>query len=138
VTAAHEQLSLYGAVSMMFFGAIYFMVPRLTGRAWASGALVSGHLVAVMLGVLGSVAALALAGAVQSSMLADAKTPLPEILLQMRTPLLLHSASQLLLLAASLLLLVNFCRTACACGEQPAVASDNLFRRPAGMEGTVS
>lgn len=138
VTAAHEQLSLYGAVSMMFFGAIYFMVPRLTGRAWASGALVSGHLVAVMLGVVGSVAALAMAGGVQSSMVADAKSAFPEILLQMRTPLLLHSAAQLLLLAASLLLLVNFCRTACPCGDEPAAATGEIFRRPSGMEASVS
>jgi cytochrome c oxidase cbb3-type subunit I len=138
VTTAQEQLSFYGAVSMFFFGAIYFMVPRLTGRAWASGALVSGHMAAVMLGVAGSVAALALAGAVQSSMLMDAKVTFPEIFHQLRTPLLLNSAAQLLLLSANLLLLVNFCRTACVCCEEPAVANGELFRRPSGMEASVS
>ena len=47
LSTAIEQLGIYGGVSMMFFGAIYYMVPRLTGAAWASPGLTAGHRVLV-------------------------------------------------------------------------------------------
>ena len=43
---------------MMFFGAIYYMVPRLTGNAWASTGLTAGHRVLVVFGVVVSVVTL--------------------------------------------------------------------------------
>jgi len=125
-----EQLTLYGAVSMLFFGAIYFMVPRLSGRAWASPVLASGHAVMVMTGVVGSVAALMWAGTMQSELLADAKVPAGEIFAQIRFPLLFNTAAQFVLLGANLLLLVNFVRTACPCQAEPADAP-KFFRQPA-------
>ena len=51
LTAAVEQLGRYGGISMMFFGAIYYIVPRLTGTAWASGGLMMGHRALVLFGV---------------------------------------------------------------------------------------
>jgi cytochrome c oxidase cbb3-type subunit 1 len=136
LTTALTQLSLYGAVSMLFFGAIYFMVPRLTGRPWASAALTSGHMVAVMIGIVGSVVALAAASVVQGDLLLDAKVGFAEIFMRVRLPLLLNTAAQFTLLSASLLVLVNFCRTALVCeGEK---AATDVFRRPIGAEATVS
>ncbi len=33
-TVAHAHLGLYAFVSFAFFGALYFIVPRVTGREW--------------------------------------------------------------------------------------------------------
>jgi cytochrome c oxidase cbb3-type subunit 1 len=33
-TIAHAHLGMYGFVTMIAFGAMYFVLPRLTGREW--------------------------------------------------------------------------------------------------------
>ena len=136
LATAIEQLGLYGGISMMLFGAIYYMVPRLTGNAWASSGLTVGHRVLVTVGVLLMVITLAVAGSTQSAELLDAKVPVGDILVRIRTSLLLVTGAQVVLLAANLLLLVNFCRTACGC--KTIVASAPLFRQPATLEAHVS
>lgn len=42
-TVAHAHLGLYGFVTMVFFGAIYFVVPRVTGRDWPWPRLIGLH-----------------------------------------------------------------------------------------------
>ena len=39
-TVAHAHLGAYGFVTMIFFGLYYYMIPRLTGREWASSRLI--------------------------------------------------------------------------------------------------
>lgn len=133
-----EQLALYGGISMLFFGAIYFMVPRLTGRAWASPVLTSGHAVLVMAGVAGSVAALMWAGTTQSELLANPKVPLAGILGQVRLPLLFNSAAQFALLGANLLLLVNLVRTSCSGAGESADAPKFFRQTTSPLEASAS
>jgi cytochrome c oxidase cbb3-type subunit 1 len=109
--AALEQLALYAGVSMIFFGAIYFMVPRLTGHAWSSIGLTLGHRVMVTIGVLLLVVTLAVAGWSQGTDLLNPKTPFADIIDRAKLPLLILSGAQLVLLGANLLLLVNFLQT---------------------------
>jgi cytochrome c oxidase cbb3-type subunit 1 len=138
VATALEQLGWYGAVSMIFFGAIYYLVPRLMGAPWASSAMSSGHRVLVIVGVIGSVATYAAAGFTQGGNLLDASVTMPALFANVRTSLLLNSGAQLVLLAANLLLLVNFARTACVFSVKPATAS-GLFRQPSSkMEAHAS
>lgn len=108
---AMQQLSLYGAFSMILFGAIYFMVPRLTGHAWVSTGLTIGHRVLVTIGVLVLVLALAVAGWSQGVDLLNPKTPISDVLDHIGLPLLMVSGAQLALLGANILLLVNFFST---------------------------
>lgn len=42
-TVAHAHLGLYGFVTMVFFGAIYFVAPRVCGREWPSQRLIVAH-----------------------------------------------------------------------------------------------
>jgi cytochrome c oxidase cbb3-type subunit 1 len=42
-TVGHAHLGLYGFVSMVFFGGIYFVVPRITRLEWPSPTLISAH-----------------------------------------------------------------------------------------------
>lgn len=141
VSTAIEQLGLYGGISMIFFGAIYYMVPRLTGRAWAYGGMITGHRFLVIVGVLGSVVTLAFAGFVQGGDLLDPKKAFPEIFSGISPALLLNSGAQLLLLSANLLLLVNLLRSACccpcSCSESSAPAAP-LFRQPSKLEAHAS
>ena len=50
-TTAQQQLALYGGISMLLFGSIYFALPRLTGRPWNSGSFVRSHKVLAMVGI---------------------------------------------------------------------------------------
>ncbi len=136
LSTAIEQLGLYGGISMLLFGAIYYMVPRLTGNAWASTGLTVGHRVLVMAAVVLLVVTLAVAGGSQAADLLDPKIGLGDIYGRIRLALLLSSGAELLLLAANLLLLVNFCRTACVCRTDTATTP--LFQEPGTLEVHVS
>ncbi len=140
LATALEQLGLYGGISMLFFGAIYYMVPRLTGSPWASAGLATGHRVVVILGVLLSVVALAFAGYTQGAALMDAKNSFASIFEQVRGALLVNTAAQIMLIGANLLLLVNFARTACCCCCCPkdVAPATNLFRQPSTLEAHAS
>jgi cytochrome c oxidase cbb3-type subunit 1 len=136
-SSALEQLGLYGAVSMMFFGAIYYMVPRITGMAWASGALAAGHRVLVTLGIVLLVVSLGAAGWTQGRDLLNPQTGFGQILDHLRLPLLGVTAANLILLGANLLLLVNFCKTACSCCSRD-VNTVQIFRQPTTLEASAT
>ncbi len=137
LASALEQLGLYGGISMLFFGAIYYMVPRLIGNPWASSGLAAGHRVLVLIGVVLSVVALAYAGCSQGTALLDGKTTFASIFEQLRPALLVNTGAQLILVSANLLLLVNFVRSACPF-TSPASTASTLFRQPATLEAHAS
>lgn len=138
LAAALEQMALYGAISMMFFGAIYYMIPRLTGTPWSSGPLAAGHRSLVMLGVVLLIVSLAAAGWTQGHDLANPATTFAQLHEHIRVPLLGATAANFILLAANLLLLVNFCKTACAACCAKDAAPANLFRQPATLEASAT
>ena len=51
-TIAHAHLGMYAFATMMLFGSIYYMMPRLTGREWPSAALIKLHFWTCALGIL--------------------------------------------------------------------------------------
>jgi cytochrome c oxidase cbb3-type subunit 1 len=108
---AQRQFALHGAATMMLFGTMYFALPRIVGRPWASRGLVLGHFTLSMLGILLLVACLGAAGWVQGEALNDPKTTFSEIAGLTRNWLLGATAAQALLLFANILLAVNFFRT---------------------------
>jgi cytochrome c oxidase cbb3-type subunit 1 len=70
---------MYGFFSMMMFGAYYFALPRLTGREWASPALIRVHFWGSAAGILAYFAALTLGGVQQGLMLLDPSTPFLDV-----------------------------------------------------------
>ena len=50
-TVAHAHLGMYGFYTMTMFGAIYYFVPRLTGREWASARLIRIHFWCAAVGI---------------------------------------------------------------------------------------
>jgi cytochrome c oxidase cbb3-type subunit 1 len=109
--AAQHQLALAGGISLMVFGAVYFAVPRLSGRAWASGSLMRGHLTLAVLGAALLVVSLGAAGLIQGAALNDAAVPFSDIADRTRTWLLLATAADVMILFGNLLLAANFIQT---------------------------
>ena len=137
-SVAQQQLAVYGGISMLLFGTIYFAVPRLTGKAWASSALVTGHAAISMIGVLLLVVTLAIAGWIQGNELNDAKVTFTDISAHTRPWLLGVTAAQVILLLANLLLLVNLVGSAWSACCSSSAASEVPFRQPAAMEAHAS
>lgn len=50
-TVAHAHLGVYAFFSMVMFGALYYMLPRLTGREWVSARLIKLHFWSSALGI---------------------------------------------------------------------------------------
>jgi cytochrome c oxidase cbb3-type subunit I len=122
---AQRQLALYGAASMMLGGALYYALPRLTGRPWAYGSLVRGHFMASALGIVLLVVSLAGAGLIQGGDLNEAGVSFATIAEHTRGWLLFATAGQGLLLCGNLFLLVNFFKSA-LCPFYAAFAAERL------------
>jgi cytochrome c oxidase cbb3-type subunit 1 len=67
VDAAHAALGLQGFVGFSLLAGLYYLLPRVTGRAWPSAALVAAHVACSVLGLLGLVVVLAGHGWSQAS-----------------------------------------------------------------------
>ena len=104
VSTAQSQLALNGAFSMLIFAAIYFLGPRLTGRAWPSLGLIRAHYAAAFIGVTALVLTLAGAGWVQGHDLNNPAVNFATIAAHMRPWLLAATAAQAVLLFGNLLL----------------------------------
>jgi cytochrome c oxidase cbb3-type subunit 1 len=134
-TQAQTQLALTGAFSLIAFGAIYFLVPRLFNQAWPSAALIRGHYFASLLGTIGLVGGLVLAGITQGRDLADAAISFADITTHTRPWLSLSIASQALLLLGNVGLILHFVRLFVGKRTVPA---GSIFVQPATMEASVS
>ena len=133
-TTAQQQLALYGAISMLLFGSIYFALPRLIGRPWISGSFVRSHRVLSMVGIFLLVGSLAVAGLIQGTELINPKTTFGEIADRTRPWLLAVSVAQVFLLIGNILVLVNFLRSVCGLWCSGAVSEVGSFRQPTTME----
>ena len=122
LATAQSQLALTGAFSLTIFGAIYFMVPRLTGQAWPSGSLIRGHFFAALLGTLILIGALAVAGWIQGQDLNDATVSFAAIATHTQPWLLIAAAGQAVLVVGNGLLLVHLVRAIACRWLKPAPA----------------
>lgn len=138
IDTAQQQLALYGGFSMMLFGSIYYAVPRLTGHAWASAALVRGHALLATLGLVVLVVTLVVSGWIQGHDLLDPKVTFADLADHTRFWLLVAVAAQAVLLLGNLLLLVNFCWSACLGCFPAEPAEPARFRQPSVMEAPAS
>lgn len=74
-TVGHAHLGLYGFVSMVFFGGIYFMVPRVLGREWPSPWLIGAHFWLSAVGISIYFVSLTVGGWLQGKAMLDASMP---------------------------------------------------------------
>ena len=132
---AQTQLALNGAFSMIIYGAIYFLVPRITDRAWPSAGLIRAHYMIAALGVIVLVAALIGAGLTQGHDLGDPTVTFAAMAAHVRGWLLAATAAQALLLLGNLLLAVHLLWLGAARSAAPAAA---LLQPAPTMEAYVS
>lgn len=64
-TIGHSHLGLYGFFTMIMFGAMYYIVPRLTGCEWRSPALIKLHFWLAFYGIITMVVTLSIGGVLQ-------------------------------------------------------------------------
>lgn len=79
VTVAQAQLGLYGFFSMVVFGALYYIVPRVLNTAWASEPLANVHFWASAIGIVLLVGSLAVGGLTQGKLLADSSVAFADV-----------------------------------------------------------
>lgn len=77
-TVAHAHLGLYGFVTMVFFGAMYFIVPRITGREWPFPTLIATHFWLATIGIGVYFVTLSIGGWLQGVAMLDAAKPFME------------------------------------------------------------
>lgn len=136
-STAQSQLALSGAFSLTIFGAIYFLVPRITGQAWPSLALIRAHFFAVFLGTAVLVVALGVAGWIQGHDLNDATVTFAAIAAHTKPWLLIATAGQAVLLLGNLLLSGHLLwAAASSCCRKTATPA--TFRPSPTMEASVS
>lgn len=90
-TIAHAHLGLYGFFTMVMFGSLYYIIPRITQREWPSLGLISIHFWGCFLGLVLYVVPLSLGGILQGLAMNDASIPFLKVVegtvpwLQLRT-----------------------------------------------------
>jgi cytochrome c oxidase cbb3-type subunit I len=77
-TVAHAHLGMYAFVSMVLFGAIYFMLPRVLNWEWPYPKLISLHFWLVSLGIAIYFVGLSIGGWLQGQAMLDATRPFME------------------------------------------------------------
>jgi cytochrome c oxidase cbb3-type subunit 1 len=130
---AQGQLGL-AAFSMIIFGAIYFMAPRLAAAGWPSLGLIRSHYLASIVGFTVLIVSLAVAGWLQGTDLNNAKVPFETIATHVRPWLLAAAAGQALLILGNIALVLNFLRLLIT---KPSTSA-NLFRQPPALEASAS
>ena len=78
-TVAHAHLGVYAFFTLVMFGALYHVVPQLTGRAWSSRVMIAVHFWAVVAGVAVYWVGLSIGGIVQGLGLNDPAATFAEV-----------------------------------------------------------
>ncbi len=78
-TVGHAHHGMYAFVAMVYFGAMYFIMPRLLGREWPSAALIKIHFWLTAGGIFFYVLVMSIHGILQGMAMNDATTPFLEI-----------------------------------------------------------
>jgi cytochrome c oxidase cbb3-type subunit 1 len=107
-TVSHAHLGLYGFTSMVFFGGIYFAVPRLLNRDWPNPRLVNAHFFIAAIGVWIYALALGIGGYLQGLALNDPNGTFEHSVTLTAPYLLARSIGGTLMLISHLLMLWNF------------------------------
>lgn len=77
--SGYEQLLVYAFFTMILFGGLYFMAPRLIGREWPSVDLIYLHFWGSAAGIVLTVLALLIGGLVSGTQMNEAEIPFTEI-----------------------------------------------------------
>ena len=102
-TIAHSHVGVYAFVTLVMFGSIYYILPRLVLRDWPSGRLISWHFWLSTTGIAAYVLALIAGGVLQGLALLDPASPFQASVEVTRPYLWVRSVSALMLTMGHLL-----------------------------------
>lgn len=126
-----DWVTFYACFSTAMFGAAYFLLPRITGKEWRSGALIKVHATATTLGVLLMVVGMAYAGWHQGQMLNEPTVPFRHITDAMAFWFAYRTGVLALLLVGHIAFLLNFIWISCPINSQGTAAAS--FRTPPAL-----
>lgn len=133
-TVAHAHLGLYGFVTMVFFGAMYFIVPRITQREWPYPTLIAAHFWLATIGIGVYFITLSIGGWLQGVAMLDAARPFMDSV-QVTLPYLKgRSIGGAMMVASHVVFALHFAALALNFGpnrSQPALFSWNVLIRSA-------
>ncbi len=110
VTVAHAHHGMYAFFSMVMFGAIYYILPRILRKEWPSSTLISLHFWSASIGIVIYVVGLTVGGWIQGSQLVDPETyPIFMDIVRATIPWLFsRSAAGILMLVGHVAFAVSF------------------------------
>jgi cytochrome c oxidase cbb3-type subunit 1 len=108
VTVMQNQLGLFGFYSMILFGALYYILPKLLNRQWLFPKLVEAHFWLIVVGFVLLVFDLAIGGLIQGFGLEDPQIPMIAVNDLLGPFLAIQDFAALLLVAGNLGFVVAF------------------------------
>jgi cytochrome c oxidase cbb3-type subunit 1 len=107
-TVGHAHLGLYAFFTMIMFGAMYYITPRVVGWEWPSARLIRWHFWLVAIGIGVMVGALTIGGILQGLALLDPGITFMASLDYTKPWLFLRSGSGILLTAGHIVFAISF------------------------------
>lgn len=135
-TIGHAHLGVYGFLSMILFGAMYYIIPRLAKWEWPYPGLIKLHFWAASIGILLYVVALMIGGWLQGLAMNDPATPFLEVVNLTKPYLWARSVGGALMLAGHCVFAYQFFLVIKRSG--PRRFAPALFRQPDPMEATLA
>ncbi len=126
-TVAHAHLGLYGFVSFVFFGAMYFVMPRITTREWPWPRMITAHFWLVSIGFAIYFVGLTIGGWLQGVTMLDAAKPFMDSVAVTLPYLRARSVGGTLMLLGHLVFAAHF--LALSVGLGPQRNQPALFRQ---------
>ncbi|PVX70703.1 cbb3-type cytochrome c oxidase subunit I [Paraburkholderia unamae] len=123
---AHAHLGVYGFFSMIMFGSIYFIMPRVVERPWPYPRLIGAHFWLVCVGFAIYFVMLTIGGVLQGIALLDASRPFIESVTLLEPYLLARTIGGALMTLGHVIFAVHF--VAMATGRRARVASHAAIR----------
>ncbi len=107
-TIGHSHLGMYAFFTMVMYGAIYYIMPRVVGWEWPSARLIRWHFWLVGVGIALMIAVLSIGGVLQGLALLDPNVTFMKSLEIARPWLWMRSGSGILLTVGHVVFAVNF------------------------------
>jgi cytochrome c oxidase cbb3-type subunit 1 len=106
-TIAHAHLGMYAFFTMVMFGSMYYILPRITQREWPSTGLISLHFWGAALGAILYIVPLSIGGILQGEAMNDAKIPFIKVVALTLPYLKIRTVSGILLAIGHLAFAAN-------------------------------
>ncbi len=132
-TVGHSHWGMYAFFTMVMFGSMYYIMPRLLLKEWPSATLISAHFWCTAVGVMAYVIALSIGGVKQGLEMNNPDIPFMDVVRNTLDYLWIRSAAGILITIGHIAFAVNFTWMLLKPRESSATAP-TLFRNAPTME----